>query len=141
MPAAKKGATKAKMAGKKQSEIIPGVNRLGRSAAAKLKGRFNAFKLGAKGKKTAAKVVATKIPKYYGADTAAIPKFSRKSRANPTKLKASLTAGSVAIILAGKHKGQRVVFLKQLSSGLLLVTGPFKVRGHKREPCLSAVCD
>ena len=77
--------------------------------------------------------------KYYPADDIAAKKGPAPVR-NAPKVRASITAGTVLILLAGRFKGKRVVCLKKLESGLLLVSGNynnnalclfFPVRGKK----------
>ena len=71
-----------------------------------------------------------KISKWYKADDAPCALKRKRCLAHKkTALRKNIKPGQVLILLSGRFRGKRVVFLKQLDSGLLLVTGPFKVNG------------
>jgi len=125
--ALKKGNRK----GTRNPELIRGVRRFGRSHQSRISQTYKKAKLGAAGKQTpkAVKVVSTVEPRFYAADDNRVKLRSSKT-IHPTRLRKSITPGTIVIILAGRFRGKRVIVLKQLHpSGLLLVTGPYKING------------
>ncbi|KAF8195792.1 ribosomal protein L6e-domain-containing protein [Mycena galopus ATCC 62051] len=129
----------------RSKELVPGVGRFSRSQVAARRGLWKGLKKSEKpaatespatieksigGDKNGGKrlVPTSKASRFYPAEDVRQPKKSRKSP-KPASLRSSITPGTILILLAGRFRGKRVVFLKQLASGLLLVTGPYKVNG------------
>ncbi|CAI5711807.1 unnamed protein product [Hyaloperonospora brassicae] len=110
--------------------LARGINAISRNSLSKKNGRGMVVKKGGEKKVTVVKKPCTK--KWYPADYIPKPLQSAKTKRNSVKtakLRKSITPGTVLILLSGRFRGKRVVFLKQLASGLLLVTGPYKING------------
>jgi large subunit ribosomal protein L6e len=69
----------------------------------------------------------TTLSKWYPTEDEPKTGVSRPFKAAP--LRKNIAPGQVLILLVGRYKGKRVVFLKQLQSGLLLISGPHKING------------
>jgi len=64
---------------------------------------------------------------WYPADDE--KKIATRHTPKAPKVRVSAAPGTVLILLAGRFRGKRVICLKTLKSGLLCVTGPYKING------------
>jgi large subunit ribosomal protein L6e len=107
----------------KQRGPVPGVLKKRRTP-----GRPRTVTIKPFGKETR-EVVRPRAPRVYHPDPIKHKAHHRRTGGHPPKVRSSLTPGTVCIVLSGRCRGRRVVLLKVLKSGLLLVTGPYKANG------------
>jgi len=107
----------------KQRGPVPGVVKKSRRP-----GRPRTVKEKPFGKETR-KVIRPRAPRVYHPDSIKHKAHYRRTAGNPPRIRANLTPGTVCIVLSGRCRGKRVVLLKVLKSGLLLVTGPYRANG------------
>jgi len=131
--------------GHKNPTLMPGIHRFGRSTMYHKKGIWAkrniknpkkvqpkkptvvVKKVGGEKNGGTRKVQLVKSKRYYPTAVGRQRKVVKRNIISKHKLRGSLVPGTICILVAGRHAGRRVVFLKQLKSGLLLVTGPFKL--------------
>jgi len=140
--------TKKPKTGHKNPLLVPGIHRFGRSKMYHKKGLYIKRTLKAAPKAAVKKPVFIEKPlagdkngqkrlvqvkkskRYHPTAIGKVRRIvTRPGVIRRTKLRGSLKPGTILILLAGRHAGKRVILLKQLDSGLLLVTGPFKLNG------------
>eukprot|EP00163_Fabomonas_tropica_P015577 TRINITY_DN28395_c0_g1_i1.p1 TRINITY_DN28395_c0_g1~~TRINITY_DN28395_c0_g1_i1.p1 ORF type:complete len:241 (-),score=72.07 TRINITY_DN28395_c0_g1_i1:184-864(-) len=109
--------------------LAAGIGNLGRHNAYVRSGRW-ALKKRNKSAPQKKDETATKAkaPRFYPADDVR-PKLPTNNVNNAPKTRSSLVPGAVLIVLSGPYRGKRVVLLRVLESGLLLITGPRKING------------
>jgi large subunit ribosomal protein L6e len=113
------------VSGSRNPELARGITKYGRAQMFHKSGKFKFVTKG--GPKAAPKAKKESGSRFYEADDVSYPLASRKSVQHATKLRSSITPGTVLIVLTGRFRGKRVVFLKQLEkSGLLLVSGEYR---------------
>jgi len=146
MPSTEKKEVKSKTK-PKNDLLAPGIRRFGKRKWKRLTGRHfkytKATKSGLKARKVTVKkagkekkfnkgkevrVVKQKTPHFYPAEARPKKLPTTRTLRAPT-IRTSLRPGTVVILLAGRYKGQRCVVLKHLKSGLICVTGPYKING------------
>ena len=66
---------------------------------------------------------------WYKADDEPTLHKRNSSKPKPSSGRKSIQGGNIVILLSGKHRGRRVVVLKTLASGNLLVSGPYAING------------
>lgn len=74
-------------------------------------------------------MTATNTPRYYPAEDIKPTTSKHQIKQNAPRIRKSISPGTILILLAGRFRGRRVVCLKALESGLLLVSGPYKING------------
>jgi len=110
------------MVAQRNPTLKPGVSRFSRSQMQHRTGRWAVKNKKTEKKPKAAVQQKKTVKRFYPTEDVKKP-LPHTAKVKPARVRQSLTPGTIVILLAGRYKGQRAVFLKALKSGLLLVTG------------------